>query len=325
MKTCGTTVAMAVVMSTKRRILGVGGALAVVACSGAVEDGGLGSIAGGVPSSESDVNEGELTAFDPPIDSEMLAMSDDALVDPDDRPDVPYLGPLTAESTCGTLGPHDSWAEGTQVVTTEWLNLRTAPGIDSPRILVMAPSTPLAVLSRNCGHRWVHVDDGSHQGYAAIDWLRVKSKTSPAPEWKAFYSPSRGDELAATAWNIWHGHKDAGVCLHGVEVSLTDSIDPSGIATGSPGASQFGEFALAHTAFMRHHHLKAFAKGDPDAPSPNDFPKGTIIVFHAGHCHSHPVWGHVEVIVNDKTACSDYCRERSDRTCAPDVVILPRH
>jgi hypothetical protein len=320
-------------MSTKRRILGVGGALAMVACSGAIEADGWGevnagphaSMANAVLSSDTDVSADELAPLDAPSDDEMIVLADDALVNPDARPDVPYDGPMSAESTCGALGNHPSYAEGTQLVTTEWLNLRTAPGIDSPRILVMAPSTAVTVLSRNCGHRWVNISDGSHQGYAAIDWLRVKSKSSPQPEWEAFYSPSRGEELAKTAWEKWHGIRDSGWCLRGVEESITASIDPGGIATGSAGASQFGDFALDHTAFMRHHHLKAFASSDPAAPAPKDYPKGTIIVWHPNHCGSDKTYGHVEVIINDKTACSDYCRKRSDQWCAPDVVILPRH
>jgi len=276
------------------------------------------------PAAPSDVSDDDLASLDAPSEASMKELDDDALVDPDDRPDVAFDGERELDSACGAPGNYASWGAGTQLVTTEWLNLRKAPGIDSSIILVMPPSTAAVTLSSNCGHRWVHIADGSHDGYAAIDWLRTKSKAEPAPAWQAFYSPSRGKDLARTAWRMWHEHGDAHICLHGVHESIDHSISPS-FETYSVGASQFGDYALEHTAYMRDHHLKAFAKGDPDAPTPSHFPKGTIIVWHHGHCGSDPTYGHVEVVVNDEIACSDYCRKRSDQSCAPDVVILPRH
>lgn len=313
-------------MSTKIRLLAVGVTLlSVVACSGAGQgDPRETSAMGDVPASADDVSDDDFSALDEPSDSDMRELDDAWLVSPDTRADVPLDGPLEIESTCASLGKHPNYGKGTQLVTTEWLNLRTGPSTSDTRILVMPPSTGVVVLSRTCGRRWVRISDGTHVGWSAIDWLRLKSPDNPAPAWKSFYSPSRGTKLAQTAWNMWHDNKDAYFCLRGTRESVEASISPS-FWPPSPGASQFGDFALSHTHSMRENHLKAYAASDPDAPKPANFPKGTIIVWHAGHCKSDKTYGHVEIVVNDTIACSDYCRVRSDRECAPDVVILPRH
>lgn len=314
-------------MSAKIRWAAVGATLlSVAACSGAgvVDERETTSTMSDVPATASDVREDDLASLDDPDEIDMRDLDDDALASPDARADVPLGDALEVESACGELGSHPAWKRGAQLVTTEWLNLRTGPSTSDSRILVMAPSTAVVVVSHNCGRRWVHVADGEHVGYAAIDWLREKSPDAPAPVWESYYSPSRGKKLAQTAWHLWRYHEDAGVCLRGTRESVEAAISPS-FWPPVPGASQFGDFALDHTHYMREHHLKAFAANDPDAPKPKDFPKGTIIVWHADHCHSDKTYGHVEIIVNDKIACSDYCRVRSDRECAPDVVILPRH
>ena len=300
-----------------------------------------------IPDSElsqpGDVNPLELDDTDPVELEEMLALGDDALDRTgDDAPDVALHDPLDPReeqrspeaqagiqmdaSACSHLGPHARYATGAQLVTTEYLNLRTGPGTNHARITVMSPGTPAVVLAATCGAAWAHIRDAhGHVGYAAVQYLRAKSPSTPPPSggFTSYYSPARGKALARASYAIGAGHRSGGYCLRGVRSAIDRSISP-GFATGSPGASQFGAYARAHRSFMDAHHMHVYARGEAGAPTPSQFPVGTIMVYSAGHCGFHPVYGHVEVVINSATACSDFCRHRTDTRCGPDTIILPR-
>jgi Bacterial SH3 domain len=300
-----------------------------------------------IPDSElaqpGDVSPIELEDVDPVDAEEMLAIDDEALdVTGDDAPDVASSSPLDPEeergmpalhgelqldaAACAHPGPYAKYAKGAQLVTTDYLNLRTGAGTSHARITTMAPGTAVVVLAATCGGAWAHVRDANGQvGYSAVQYLRGKTPATPPPRggYLSYYSPARGKALARASYAIGAGHRSGGYCLRGVRSAIDRSISP-GFATGSPGASQFGDYARAHRSFMDAHHMHVYARGEAGAPTPAAFPVGTIMVYSAGHCGFHPVYGHVEIVVNATTACSDFCRHRTDTRCGPDTIILPR-
>lgn len=329
----------------------------VTACSSSPEQGenteeGWGELSlppRNIPDSElaqpGDVDPIELEDTDPVESEQMLALDDDAVeLTGDDAPDVELADPLVPEeehgmpqlqnqaelqleaTACAHPGSAAKYAKGAQLVTTDYLNLRTGPGTNHSKITVMKPGTPVVVLAATCGAAWAHIRDShGHVGYSAVQYLRTKSPSKPPPSggYMSYYSPSRGKSLARASYNIGAGHRSGGYCLRGVNHAISNSISP-GFNTGMPGASQFGSYARAHRSYMDAHHMHVYARGEAGAPSPSQFPVGTIMVYSAGHCGFHPVYGHVEVVVNSSTACSDFCRHRTDTRCGPDTIIIPR-
>jgi hypothetical protein len=289
---------------------------------------------------DTDVDEADLDVVDPVDDEDTVALDDfdleatdddspDILVDDSDEVPAPVDHTELPEQNdvmlgCSTTGKYPKYAKGAQLVTTEWLNLRSGPGVKHARIKTMAPGTAVAVLGATCGHAWAHIKDShGHVGYSAVQWLRPKQKAPPPSGWSALYSPTRGKKLAAKSWQMWHGSKSHGYCLKGVRMSIAASISP-GFATGSPGAHQFGVFARSHRAWMSDRHLKVYGRGESGAPSPSQFPAGTVMVFSRGRCGTNASWGHVEIVINPTTACSDHCRKRTDKSCGPDTILVPR-
>jgi hypothetical protein len=291
----------------------------------------------GVPALDTDVDESALDVDDS-VD-ETVDLDDDTLASTeDDAPDivvddVEKAAPIDHTSlpsqndiesvACPNPGPNPTYGKGTQLVTTEWLHLRTGPSIQHAILTTMKPGTAVAVLDPTCGHKWVHVKDSHGEvGYSAVEWLRPKHTDIAPSGWASLYSAARGQELAGTSWKMWHKATGHGFCLRGVREAIDSSISP-GFATGSPGASQFGQFARDHRGFMRNHHMTVYAFGE-NGPSPAHFPVGTIMVFSRGRCGADPTWGHVEIVINSTVACSDHCRQRTDTSCGPDTIILPR-
>ena len=274
----------------------------------------------GVEALDTDVDESALDIADN-VDQTLDLDDDELALTEDDMPDIPVEN--IESVACANPGPNPKYAKGAQLVTTEWLHLRTGPSIQHSILTTMKPGTAVAVLDPTCGHKWAHIKDShGNVGYSAVEWLRPKQQNKPSG-WSALYSSARGKDLASTSWKMWHTNKGHGLCLHGVRLAIDNSISP-GFATGSPGASQFGDFARAHRGFMRNHHMTVYAKGESGAPSPAHFPIGTIMVFSKGRCGADPKWGHVEIVINSTVACSDHCRKRSDLSCGPDTIILPR-
>lgn len=336
---------------TKASVAIIGLGVVAVACGGQgdlAEDGwgeaeeGLSSIPGEELALESAVSGEELMSVDAVDDEDMLPLDDAELeVTDDDAPDLSadlgaevFHGPESfvalpddievQSGKCTKTGSFPQYGKGSQLVTTEWLNLRTGPSTKYHRVTVNRPGTGLVVLDATCGSAWAHVRDAhGHVGYSAVQWTRAKSPSNKPSGWAAIYSPARGKKLAAVSWKQHHGSSGHGMCLRGVRTSIDAALSP-GFATGSPGAHQFGVYARSHRAWMAQHHLQVYAAGEANAPKPAQFPVGTIMVFSRGRCGMNPTWGHVEIVVNASTACSDHCRKRTDTKCAPDTVILPR-
>lgn len=205
--------------------------------------------------------------------------------------------------------------------TTDWLNLRTGPGISNSRITVMPPGARVTVLRANCGADWIHIrDPRGREGWSAVRYLRASGSPPPASTGGfPSYSAQRGARLARKAWSLYRGHRSGGMCLRGVGTSLRASIAP-GLWTYTPGAHQFGVYARTHKGQLARAGLKVVDSGIPRGSS---FPKGTVMVWSRGRCGFHPTWGHVEIVVNDGVACSDFCRRRTDSSCAPSVILYP--
>jgi uncharacterized protein YgiM (DUF1202 family) len=326
---------------------------AIAACSAQspseeVEE-GYGELESGgyvVPASElateDAVSDDEIDDVDPVADEDLVALDDGTALDTgDDSPDVemteadqlldaPALHgvplaptePLDAEAC--KAGKYPNYLKGAQLVTTEYLNLRTGPSTSKARITVLKPGAALVVLGATCGSAWAHVKTANGAtGWSAVAYLRAKAKGSKPPAFLSIYSPQRGKSLANASWKQGKGKKSSGSCLRGVRLAISASISP-GFYTGSPGASQFGQYARSHRAWMAQRHLQVYASSEAGAPKPSQFPVGTIMVYSAGRCGFNAKWGHVEVVVNKSTACSDFCRSWSPSKCAPDTVIIPR-
>ncbi len=294
--------------------------------------------------SENAVSDDEIEDLDPVADEDLVALDDGTALDTgDDSPDVelteadqlldaPALHgiPLAPTEPLDTeackAGKYPNYGKGAQLVTTEYLNLRTGPSTSKARITVMKPGTAVVVLGATCGSAWAHIKAANgHIGWSAVSYLRPKAKgsTSKPPAFMSIYSPQRGKSLANASWKQGKGKKSSGSCLRGVRLAISASISP-GFYTGSPGASQFGQYARSHRAWMAARHLQVYAASEAGAPKPSQFPVGTIMVYSAGRCGFNPTWGHVEVVVNKSTACSDFCRSWNASKCAPDTVIIPR-
>lgn len=294
--------------------------------------------------SEDAVSDDEIEDVDPVADEDLVALDDGTALDTgDDSPDVeiragdelvaaPALHglPLAPTEPLDTeackAGKYPNYAKGTQLVTTEYLNLRTGPSTSQARITVMKPGSAVVVLGATCGSAWARIKTATGRiGWSAVAYLRTKAKSAPSkpPAFLSIYSPQRGKSLANASWKQGKGKKSSGSCLRGVRLAIGASISP-GFYTGSPGASQFGQFARSHRSWMAAHHLQVYASSEAAAPKPSQFPIGTIMVYSAGRCGFNPTWGHVEVVVNKSTACSDFCRSWNPGKCAPDTVIIPR-
>lgn len=231
-----------------------------------------------------------------------------------------------------TNGRATQWIEGRAYSMLNGLNLREGPTTRSRDLGDIPFGQKLAIHARTIRryreddrgrYRWYEVSFKGKRGWAFGAYLRFHSPPPSADggggAGYAGYSASRGQSLANASYRRGTSRPTVGYCLKGVEEAMRASITP-GYYTGQPGAHQFGEYARAHHARMAGLGLRV--DGTPPGKS-STFPKGTIMIFRRGRCGFNPSWGHIEVVVDHDTACSDHCRRRNDEVCGPTTILYP--
>jgi hypothetical protein len=141
--------------------------------------------------------------------------------------------------------------------------------------------------------------------------------SAPAPPQ---YDPVRAKKLADTAYALWNGKPSMDLCLKGVG----DSAERSGIIPNPPGwlrlisADAFERYYNSHPAELAR---RGFVRQNIAV---GKVPRGAIIGWRPGQCGYHPVYGHIEIVVDDTAtrACSDYCG-LIKKNCGDPYVYVP--
>jgi hypothetical protein len=129
---------------------------------------------------------------------------------------------------------------------------------------------------------------------------------------------SRATKLASVALKM-NGQSSQHRCYHYVKQHLQNAgFDISPVA-GQVGAYEFGDWGRAHPTELA---TMGFQK---IAPSLNQIPKGSILVWHRGQCGYSAQYGHIEIVVDDNSsrACSDFCG-KIKKTCGQPDIYAPK-
>jgi hypothetical protein len=203
---------------------------------------------------------------------------------------------------------------GTELVTTDNLNLRDGPGTSYTVLTVIPAGSRVEVVEKSGGDGWVHVGYADLVGWASADYLEL------APELPD-YDPVRGAKLASTAIAMWDGASAGNYCLKGVRLSAQASgiiPDPPGWTPILPSAIDWGNWANAHPAELA---ARGFRREELGV---NEVPQGAIIVWQPGQCGYSSQYGHIEIVVDlaSSKACSDFCGNVK-KSCGDPWVFIP--
>ncbi len=196
----------------------------------------------------------------------------------------------------------EGFPSGTELTTTDALNLRAGPGTDQAILTVMPPDSGVVVVDDASTKEWAHVKYlyGGDVGWAHTDYL-----ATPPPPVHPDYDRWRGEVLAKTAQSLWDGSASGDMCLYGVDQSCKGSgaVPHSENWPTLPSAVDWGDWAVAHPGEMHD-----FGFLQMDLP-PDGVPLGSIIVWQPGQCGYHSLYGHIEIVVDNASsrACSDFC------------------
>ena len=130
-------------------------------------------------------------------------------------------------------------------------------------------------------------------------------------------SSSRADKLATVASKM-NGRKSQHKCYHYVKQHLRDAGFDIAPIEGQVPAAQFAEWAKSNPSGLAKMGLKKIT------PSLGAIPKGSILVWKRGQCGYSSQYGHIEVVIDDRSsrACSDFCGNIK-KTCGNPDIFAP--
>lgn len=234
-----------------------------------------------------------------------------------------------------TNGRPTQWITGVGYSMLNGLNLRAGPSTKArdlgdvkygQRLKIHARTVERYVADHRGKYRWYEVSFGGKRGWVYGAYVRFHS---PPPSGGGSgggnvagypgYSAAGGQSLAKAAYRRGTTRPTVGYCLKGVEEALQASIF-HGFRYWKRSAHDFGVYVESRHAELARRGLRVV--NNPPSRS-STFPKGTVMVFSRGRCGFNAQWGHIEVVVDHDTACSDHCRRRNDEWCGPTTILYP--
>ena len=145
-------------------------------------------------------------------------------------------------------------------------------------------------------------DDASGQAESDI----TGSETAPG------HDAAYGDRIADAALRV-DGQPSRDWCLAEVQ----NSLERAGVRAFPrlPGAVDLDNWMMRQGNGLR---AWGFEKQSRDV---GNIPRGSIIAWRPGQCGYHGTYGHIEIVVSDSRACSDYCGTIKRGCGAPNVYV----
>ncbi len=127
------------------------------------------------------------------------------------------------------------------------------------------------------------------------------------------YDASLGNRVADMAARV-DGRASGNMCLKGVG----DALDAAGIQPTFPrlpAAVNFDDWARGNPGELA---ARGYQQQDR---SIDDLPRGTIITWRPGQCGYHSQYGHIEIVISQTRACSDYCGTIKQGCGSPGIFV----
>lgn len=235
-----------------------------------------------------------------------------------DGPTDPTPPTNTGDAGTDTPSPPDdpdpnaegNFPAGTKLLTIGELNLRSGEGTTFDILVTMPSGRRVTVVKASGSSGWANVSYDGKTGYASMKYLH-----------EAKYSAERGGKMAARALQMWDGKPSRDLCLAGVDdVGESAGAMPPGVGwlPRLPSAVAWQNYVNANPDELLK---RGYAREVVDI---NKLPKGAIIGWPAGMCGYHSVYGHIEIVADDKSdrACSDYCG-KIKKGCGTPFIYVP--